>query len=250
MKILIADDSSVIRTVLRRQLGAFAPKAEIEECTDGEALVECLTDNIYDLIFVDVHMPKLKGSEAIEASQTNGKRFTVVFMSTDMSEDITEQAKKVGAFDFLIKPFNEADIGRILKSFHRVKRLTRVLLTDDSPTMRGIMTRVLERSQFNLEVKVAGSGEEAIELCRTEAFQVVLLDVNMPGIDGVQTVQEIRQLHPDTKVILVSAADRQDVFNRIGETSIDAFLGKPFMPRDIDRVLYRMFGMRVPVTIA
>jgi CheY-like chemotaxis protein len=79
----------------------------------------------------------------------------------------------------------------------------KVLVVDDEKEVRDLFTQLLEKEKCI--VKCASSGEEAIETIDREAFDVVLLDIKMPGISGIETLKRMKQAQPKLIVILITA---------------------------------------------
>jgi CheY-like chemotaxis protein len=103
----------------------------------------------------------------------------------------------------------------------------RVLVVDDEPSICEGVESVLTRAGY--EVKKAFSGEEAIVMNQQEEFDLILMDLIMPGMDGADTCAEIRRLRPKAKVVAISgspAGSRVEKFIRSG--GIEVFLYKPF----------------------
>ena len=101
----------------------------------------------------------------------------------------------------------------------------RVLVVDDEPNMRVTLRDILQHEGY--EVMVAATGEEAVRMCSEQVFSFVLLDLRMPGMDGVETFRQIRKLQSGIRVIMMSAysidAQKDEALN---EGAI-AFLSKP-----------------------
>lgn len=246
MRILLADDSVVVRRTLRKAIDGFGRDTRIDECGDGDAMLKSLLAADYDVVFSDVYMPGRNGIEAVSAAHQEGREFFCVFMSTDMSRDVLEVAEKVGAYEFLPKPFRSDDVHQVLRCIERIRTSTSVLVVDDSRTVRRVIERVLHRSRFTLSTDEAEDGHIAIDKCRARKYDIIFLDVHMPGIDGFQALIEIRDLQPEARVVLISGEERQQIMLRAGEIEIDAFLPKPFLPNDVDMVLYRLFDLKAP----
>ncbi len=79
---------------------------------------------------------------------------------------------------------------------------TRVLVVDDDSTMAKFLSSYLARRDF--EVSTASTGEEAIRVFRVYDPSLVLLDMSMPGMDGIDTLERIKQIKPEVSVIMVS----------------------------------------------
>lgn len=121
-----------------------------------------------------------------------------------------------------------------------------VLLVDDSAVCLKVIHKVLANSVFHLNIEEAHSGAEAVKRCNAETFDVVFLDVNMPGLNGYATLARLMQANPQAKVVMISAehnASRERASFRLGATAV---MHKPFFPTEIDAVLHRIFGLQSP----
>jgi len=122
----------------------------------------------------------------------------------------------------------------------------RALIVDDSKTVRRIVQKVLTNSIFNIEVTEAGNGEAAVECCESGDFDVVFVDCNMPGINGVETLERLIENDPGAKVIMMTSERNEERRRWALDRGATAFLYKPFYARDIDRELHALFGLRLP----
>ncbi|PTY05164.1 hypothetical protein DB347_16980 [Opitutaceae bacterium EW11] len=104
----------------------------------------------------------------------------------------------------------------------------RVLVVDDEESVRSVSRQALERMGFTVDL--AEDGEAALALLRREphAYSFILLDYTMPGIDGAQTLREIRGITPDARVVLMSGFPEQQARERLGEHVLSGFIQKPF----------------------
>src|SRR5262249_51796914 len=115
----------------------------------------------------------------------------------------------------------------------------KVLIVDDSTTVRKIVQRALAGSIFRMDCYEAPDGETALADCARIDFDVIFLDCNMPGLDGLATLDRLRLRSPSAAVVMISA-------ERALQRGAAAFMYKPFRPRHVDAVLRRLFGLRVP----
>ena len=108
----------------------------------------------------------------------------------------------------------------------------RILIVDDEENMRRTLGEILTDEGY--DVAVAASGEEAVELCKKHQFRVILMDVRMPGMNGVEAFRQIRRHQEGVRVILMSAYS----IDALKEAALDegavAFLSKPL---DLERVV-------------
>jgi len=108
---------------------------------------------------------------------------------------------------------------------------TRVLIVDDEKNLRKTLTGILQDEGYR--VTTAATGEEAVELCGKERYDVVLMDVRMPGIDGVEAFRRIRRHQEGVRVIMMSAYSMDELKHAALDEGAVAFLPKPL---DVDKV--------------
>lgn len=109
---------------------------------------------------------------------------------------------------------------------------TRVLIVDDEKNLRFTLSEILKEEGYLVDT--AATGEEAISMCTANLYDVVLLDVRMPGMDGVAVFRELRRHHEAARVILMSAYTVDDLKRAALDEGAIAFLAKPL---DIQKVI-------------
>ena len=105
----------------------------------------------------------------------------------------------------------------------------RVLICDDTEVIRKTMRMFLEKDGHEV-VADCSCGEEAIERYKLERPDVCLLDIAMPGMDGMTTMREIKSFAPDVRVIMCTAKDDQKSIDQAKELGVIDFVEKPFSP--------------------
>lgn len=243
-KVLIADDVNTVHQLIRDALPSDY-SGHIIHAFDG---VECLQalDHGVDLAFIDVHMPTMGGMDALWAARIAGNKTFVTLISGRSNRRCIDLARQLEAYEFLTKPFGAAEIESILATHRRVSNPLQVLLVDDSPISLKVMRKVLASSVFRLNIEDANTGVEAIARCNAETVDVVFLDVNMPGLNGYETLARLIRANPQAKVVMISGeydAPREREAIKLGAAAI---MHKPFFPTEIDAVLHRIFGLQSP----
>jgi CheY-like chemotaxis protein len=109
----------------------------------------------------------------------------------------------------------------------------RILVVDDEPILRAVLERMLASTGF--EVVTAANGHEALDRVRAgrPAFDLVLLDLTMPDLDGFETFREIHRVRPDLKVILTSGYSEPEALEKFGGEKLAGFIEKPFRIEDL-----------------
>jgi len=101
----------------------------------------------------------------------------------------------------------------------------RILVVDDEPNIRRTLSAVLRSRGY--EVVSASDGNEAVKLARETPYDIAIMDVRMPGLDGIQALQELIALDKNSRVVLMSGHGEDDEKNQAIKSGATAFLEKP-----------------------
>jgi CheY-like chemotaxis protein len=128
----------------------------------------------------------------------------------------------------------------------RLKVPSRVLVVDDSTTIRSIVRKILNGCRFPLEIFEAEDGIDALKQVNAGKFDVIFLDYHMPGLDGIEMLAQLKQQQPQVEVVMMTSTLDTAVAQRARAAGAAAFLKKPFYPSDVDAVLYGVHRLRPP----
>ena len=117
-----------------------------------------------------------------------------------------------------------------------------VLVCDDDPMIRRLLAAVLGR--MNLEVVTASDGDQGLSVAKEILPDLIVSDINMPGLSGIQLAREIRRdpKLSSTPVILISSVDWEDEAMQSG---CDSFIAKPFDPARLEATVGNLLGLKV-----
>ena len=246
ISMLIADNSHIIQQVLSDAARASKLPIRLSATDNGRDCLTLLNGANIDLAFIDVHMPELSGTQAFWSAKKIGIKTFVTLMSNPPATEAVEVAIKLQAYEFLFKPFTADDALAIIKTYARVSAPTKVLIVDDSSSVRQIVQKIVGGSVFNCDIEEADEGETALTLCRMSEYDVVFLDWNMPGLSGLATMTRLSLLQPSLRIVMMSSEHNQARENEALDSGASAFMHKPFNSQDVDRVLHAAFGLRSP----
>jgi CheY-like chemotaxis protein len=118
-----------------------------------------------------------------------------------------------------------------------------ILVVDDESIVRNTAKAILEHSGHS--VVVVSSGQEALRrLHEPHQFSLVLLDLNMPGMDGKQTLHEIRHSEPDLPVVICSGYGDSEIRHRFEDVNVNGFLQKPFQSGALTQTVSELLRAR------
>jgi two-component system invasion response regulator UvrY len=123
--------------------------------------------------------------------------------------------------------------------------VTRVLLVDDHPVIRQGIRRILTSALEDLSVAEADSGEEALALAESAPWDLVLLDLSLPGIGGLELIRDVRRLQPDTRIVVVSVHPAQEYARRALSIGAMAYLDKSAAPEEMVKAVSEVLAGRI-----
>lgn len=243
---LIVDDSAIARQQLREGIGQILPDCHIFEVESALEAARFLSRFIPEVVFLDLNMPGVGGLEFLDKLDkvlVGRKPPIIVSITSEITPRTLKALQDRGAYDLLPKPFDYMDIATVLLRLVQMSRSRRVLLVDDSATVRSVVRKIIKRSRFNLEVEEAGDAEEALRLFRGQGFDVAFIDMFMPGIDGLEVAGEILYTRQGVHLVMMSGDANEGVRRAASHIGVQHFLQKPFFPSDIDAVLHDLYDM-------
>ena len=204
---------------------------------DTAAATAMLAKDGADICIIDYGLLDGERTRAIAAARAATPQ-PLIFMSMPHGSRRTSDVDGV-----LAKPPDAEAARKLIERCARAKIPTRVLIVDDSSTMRSIVRKILSGSRFSFDVHEAEEGLAALHQLETGNFGLVFLDYNMPGFNGIETLSEIKRIAPQISVVMMTSTASSAVINRAQATGALAFLKKPFYPADIDTVIERHYGL-------
>jgi CheY-like chemotaxis protein len=119
-------------------------------------------------------------------------------------------------------------------------KLKRILVVDDEQSIRDILSKML--SVIGFEVVVAGTGDEGLDLFQDGPFDLVITDLEMPGMDGWTLTSRIKGDSPDTPVLIITGSSKVHVVREMKEPSANSVMIKPFRLAELKRTVQRLLS--------
>ncbi|MCP4689428.1 MAG: response regulator [Desulfobacterales bacterium] len=245
-KILVVDDSAVIRKIIRNELEGGRYK--IEEAENGEKALQMVSSGRPpDLITLDLDMPVMNGFETCRKLQEpeysryfvhlENQSVPIIFVTANDNLADRRKGFELGATDFITKPFMKGDIlaavNGILRPDVQLKDLT-ALVVDDSKTARLVVSRILKKK--GLKVFQAENGIQAFEfMCnRMAEIDILVTDLVMPGMDGRELCEKVRKelnLQDIPIVFLTGTTEKSELIDLFKAGGTD-YIVKPFLKEE------------------
>jgi two-component system, sensor histidine kinase and response regulator len=262
VRVLLVDDNAVNRMVVAKSLEAAG--ASVQEAESGDAALQILAmhaeknEAICDLVLLDGQMPGMDGyatAQRIHSMPLYADTPMVMLSSAGVKGD-AQRARTVGISGYLSKPLARDELLQLLGKVlgHRTDRkevlVTRhslkdeqnplnILLVEDHAVNQKLATTLLQR--WGHTVTVADNGKIAVDLVQQHAYDIVLMDMMMPVMDGLDATRSIRAAETQRRVPIIAMtanameADRQ----RCLDAGMDDYISKPIKADDLKQKLLR-----------
>lgn len=241
-RLLIVEDDPVQRVATRQKLGPLALTTELEEAEDGQTALHLLSHRKYDIVLLDLHMPGLDGYAVAEKIRRGGPNQDVhiVAYTSEPAHLARAKALKCGMDHFVSKPCAQLPLLAALQQVLQQPGTTagivagrlagrRILVADDSAFNRKAIAAYL-RNAAAIVIEVEHGAAVLEQLHSQEGIDAVIVDLHMPGMDGLETARAIRHAHePWSNVPIVALTARSDEPAVAAATAagMNGFLVKP-----------------------
>src|SRR2546426_1499899 len=254
MKALVVDDSATNRLILKELLTAW--DMQVAEAPNGkEGLAELVhaqeSGDPYRLVLLDCRMPEMDGFQVAERLRaiSNLAGVTVMMLASDARVGDKARSRELGVAGYLVKPVKRAELFQAIAAAvgktqvfapgpaqeaapapAKDQRALRILLAEDSPDNRLLVQSYLKHTPHHLEL--ADNGAIAVAKFRARGFDLVLMDMQMPVLDGYAATRKIRQWEkeigrPPTPIIALTAFALQEEIRKSLDAGCTAHLTKP-----------------------
>ncbi|WP_022947006.1 response regulator [Methylohalobius crimeensis] len=256
-RVLIVDDNATNRRILSTHLTHLG--LTVVEAESGHTALSLLTrDAAFDAIILDFHMPGMDGNQLSEAIQAMPHLATIprLLLSSGATLD-AERRKRLGISACLLKPVRSHQLKRVLSEVlqNTSASLTgnraqtadtttwpgrKILVAEDNPVNQKVITRLLNK--FELTVTLVENGTSALEKLAQERFDLVLMDCQMPVLDGYQATRALRireeeENAPRTPVVALTAHAGEGEREKCLNAGMDDYLSKPVTKQALEKTL-------------
>ena len=265
-KILLVDDNQSWHNILSNTLEMF--NLEVEHAYDGLEAIKKVHQCKYDLVLMDWNMPNLNGIETAKMikQEVDLLPLTIIMVSSFRQDSIVGKAKDMGIDGFLQKPINPSTLNNILSKLFLegidIKNIdtnkivlkdeiellsgSKILLVEDNEVNQEIVTGLLENS--GIEMDIVDNGEEAIKIYNQNNYELILMDLQMPIMGGIEATEIIRQKDKKIPIIALTANAMKEDMKRTKEVGMNEHLNKPINVEDLYRTLLKYISKKTNKT--
>ena len=268
LPILVVDDNASNRRILREILTNWRMKPTLVN-SGAEALsvlAEVGSKKGFALALLDVHMPDMDGfrvAEQIKSSYRHQGIKVILLTSASRPSDVA-RCRELGVSDYLSKPIKQSELfdaivtamaehGPEHESYESASasieisaQSLRVLLAEDNPVNQKLAMRILEK--LGHKVQLVNNGRDALERSQAEEFDLILMDVQMPEMDGLEAATAIRTAESNTgkhvPIVAMTAHAMKGDKEKCLNAGMDEYLSKPIRAEELRRTMSEVMKVR------
>ncbi len=265
LEVLIVDDHPTNRRILYETLTRRGIKVAAAE--SAAAALEILARRSFDLALLDVQMPDVSGFELVEAIRTRWPKtaMKIAVLTSMRHRGDAERCLKLKIEAYLSKPIKNSDLFNVIRKLARAPGIPagaenvengapsppalsglKILLAEDNPVNQKVAARMLER--LGHSVILAGNGLDALAALHNHSFDLILMDVQMPEMDGLEASRRIRVFEAGKTRVPIVALTAHAMDSHRDEclaAGMDSFLTKPIRPESLKLEIERLCGSAV-----
>jgi DNA-binding NtrC family response regulator len=230
LKVLVVDDNEEF---CRNVTDILELKGyEVVSAYDGFKGLELVKENGFDMVLMDVKMPVMDGVETYRKVKEIAPNTPVIMVTAFAVEDLLREALQQGAYGSLKKPLDFDQLLELIKK--ATDKGAMILVADDDENLCANMQEVL--SDKGYRVSVAYDGNMAVEQAEKNNFDIVLLDMKLPALNGLETYLAIREFRPNVVAIVITGYRQvtNELVQRALQENVYTCLEKPI---DMDRLV-------------
>ena len=244
-RILLVEDNRDNQKLAERVLESSG--ARVDTAENGREAVTMAAQTLYDLIIMDLMMPVMDGfqaTEEIRAEEVAPNRVPIVALTAHATEGYRARCLDAGMDDYVSKPFKKDRFLAVVDQW--VDRRPLVLITDDAPENRLIVKRFLMLGG-DYRLMFAANGREALETFERQHISLVLLDMEMPILNGFETARTMRSLPNGDAVPIIAMTAHTDAreLARCTEAGCTTVIQKPLVRKALNALVAKHVKLRV-----
>jgi DNA-binding NtrC family response regulator len=174
----------------------------VDIAKDGIEAIDKVKEKSFNIIFIDIKLPFMDGVETYKRIKKIRPETVAIMMTAYSVEELIQEALVEGAYGVLYKPL---DFDKVLSTIETARERRKggfIMIVDDDPEFSSTLKNILIKKSYI--VGTAYSGEEAIDLVKENNYDLILIDIKLPTINGLETYLRIKEINPQIIAIFIT----------------------------------------------
>jgi two-component system, CAI-1 autoinducer sensor kinase/phosphatase CqsS len=242
-RILLVDDQETSLSILKLLLEKKLHSLSCDKALSGLQAIEMAKTIKYDLIVMDILMPEMDGNTVTKEIRKFNQNIPIIAYSSKDLDEVIGNLKQLGFNDFIEKSASDLEILKMISKWGVIKfsdplknngvaeslKNKKILIADDEEVNLKITAKYFTSLQAN--VTQAKDGSEVLEMIKNNSYDLILMDINMPNIDGIAAIKEIRKFQHEnnlkrTSIIAITGDNSKEKIFKILNAGFDDYFIK------------------------
>ena len=242
VKILVVDDERRVTKVIAGHLKKRGHDVLVAH--SGKEAIDIFEKENPQIVYLDIMMDDIDGIKVLKKIKKIDENVKTIMVTALTDLDSKIEARDGYCDAYLEKPVSLKAIDKVLDvKLQELKNELNILVVDD---MEGARRTIIDFLKDRVEAKYseAGGGAEALKKIKTEPCNIMILDLNMPVVDGFQVIEEAHKINPHVDILVVTAYCDNEVFDRVMCNGVVDFLSKPYPMKALENKVKAMIKKR------
>ena len=229
---MLIDDDTAMRGLLYDILTKKG--YDVASATGGEQALQLMSKSKPDLIILDYYMPGMSGLAFLKRLRSFDTELPVIMLTSFYEEILEHEAKKLGVNEFLRKGVGVELFIDSINRFVDPKRFSQparslkgfIMVVDDDPKIREVLKKFLTKNDY--DVVCVDNAEKALAKIKERKINLILLDINLPGMDGLTALKKFKEIDKSLGVIMISGNTDVELAKEAMKLGAKDYVMKPF----------------------
>ncbi len=224
-KILIVDDDIDVVETIKNYLETEGHS--VFAADNGKSALEIVAKENPGIVFLDIKMKGIDGLEVLKEIKATDKKTKVIMVSALLDLETRTKAQDMGCDAYIRKPFDLDDVDKALSA--KINELISdpsILIVEDE---KGQVDNIIDYLKERISAKFSYTltGEEALEKIKDELYNIMIVDISLPGIDGFKVIKRAHEINPHIDVLITTGYTHNQVINEAVGNGVVDIMSKP-----------------------
>lgn len=244
-RVLIAEDNPENQRLMKR----IIERTGLDVCMvdNGREAVMNASYKAYHIIFLDMQMPLMGGKEAAKRIRELGVMTPIIAFTANVMKHQLQEYKEAGFSDVVEKPIMQEKVYSVLKHYMATQTIEHqsgeVMIVEDNSVNQMVLKRLVNKASEKLNITLAENGREALDLAKSTEFDLILMDMEMPVMGGLEATKRLRESGFANKIYIVTGNVDPEHIRECQSVGADGHLAKPIDKSALYDVLDQQFKL-------
>lgn len=208
--------------------------------SSGEDALALIMEQDFDVVLMDIKMPGLNGLETFLKMKKSDPKIKVILFTAFSMNELIQKALQEGVCDVMDKPLDISNLLKLIEKIRKGREESCILLVDDDRNLCDNLSDALSQNGF--KVTSTFDGMQAIREAESDFYDILLLDMRLPGKNGLEVYRELKKIQPELITVIITgyAEEFSEQISQAIDENVYACISKPIDIKSLLAVLKKV----------